>query len=172
MCETAWTSRPRPAIPISRPASPAGVQTSVGGYFSQYRPLLPHAPFVGLEFPAGKFVALVCNLVGLRGAPYRWVTGFQRRRLCRAFAQALNLCRAVGSQISVSRFVAYRGNHVSPTRGLCSRFSRAAFETTPEPEFGPSLREFIPATTERHYRDLSGAAGILIIRSISSIVTP
>ena len=75
---------------------------SAGGDFAKDRPLLPHAPLVGLELPAGKFVALVLYPSRPGSAADRRGAGFHWRGLGRALEQTPALRRAVRTQIGIA----------------------------------------------------------------------
>ena len=128
-------------VNLRRP-HPRGQGGSVRGYLSQYRPFLPHAPLVGLELPAGELVPLALCRSRPGGAADHPGAGLHRRRLCRSLEQALALRRRIRSQIGVTGFVAYRGDHVGAARGLGGGFLATAFKTTVETEFG-SLDVFV-----------------------------
>ena len=127
---------------------------SLGRYFSKYRPLLAHAPLVGLELPAGEFVALAFYLPGPGGAADRLGAGLHRGRLCRTLEQALTLRRAIRTQLGVAGLVTHRNDHLRTAVELCGGFFLAAFETAAETEPRPGLGKLIATTAERHYRDL------------------
>src|SRR5262252_6489769 len=145
---------------------------SVGGDFPKYRALLPDALPVGLELPASEFVAPALWFLGSGGAADRLRTGLHRRRLCRAFEQALTLRRAVRAQIGVARFVADRRDHLGAARNLCSGRLFPAFETAVETQLRAGVGVFVTAAAVPHYRGLRMTGGPPRSRSISSTVTP
>src|SRR5215472_5187650 len=145
---------------------------SVAGDFPKYRPLLPDALSVGLELPAGKFVAPAPFSCGSGGATDRLRTGLHRRRLCRAFEQAPTLRRAIRTQISVAGFVADRRDHLGAASNLCSGRLFPALETAVETQLRAGVGVFVTAATIRHYRGSRLTVEPPRIRSISSIVAP
>src|SRR5215469_3491674 len=145
---------------------------SVGGDFSKYRALLPDALLVGLELPAGKFVAPAHFSGGSGGAADRLMAGLHRRRLCRTFEQAPTLRRAIRTQISVAGFVADRRDHPGGARNLCRVLLFTAFETAVEAQLRAGVGVFVTAPAIRHYRGLRLTAEPSRTRSISSTVTP
>src|SRR5215472_760318 len=145
---------------------------SVAGDFPKYRALLPDPLLVGLELPAGKFVAPAPFSCGSGGAADGLRTGLHRRRLCRAFQQALTLRRAIRTQISVAGFVADRRDHLGAAINLRSGLLFPAFETAVESQLRAGVGVFVTAAAIRHYRGLRLTAEPPRTRSISSTVTP
>src|ERR1700724_2035242 len=78
----------------ARPAAPC-VGASLVGQFSKYRALLAYSSLIGLELPAGQFVAPVLYLPGLGGAADHPSTSFHSGCLGRALEQALTLGRVI-----------------------------------------------------------------------------
>src|SRR5882724_4032093 len=105
---------------------------------------------VGLELPAGEFVAPVFYLPGPGGVTDYLSISFHPGCLGRALEQALTLRRLIRAQIGVAGLMAYRGDHTAAARDFCGGFLFAAFEAAVETKPRPGFGELVSAPTIWH----------------------
>ena len=108
---------------------------------------MAYSPLIGLELPAGEFVALVLYLPGPGDTADHSGTSFHPGCLGRALEQALTLCRLIRAQIGVAGLVAYEGDYTAAACGFRGGFLLAAVEAVVETELCPGFGKLVSTPT-------------------------